>query len=65
MGIKKRGALGQTMYLRNAKHFYFYYHYTGTNPTYAQAKIKLFAHNTVYCVKASFSYFLLFCLQSE
>ena len=28
--------------------------------TYAQAKIKVFAYTTVHCVKASFSYFLLF-----
>ena len=34
---------------------------TGKNPSYAQAKIKkVFAHNTVYCVKTVFGYFLLF-----
>ena len=27
-----------------------YINYTGKNPTYAQAIIKVFAHNTVYCV---------------
>ena len=32
---------------------------TGKNPTYAQAKIKLCVHNTVYCVKAAFSCFYL------
>ena len=37
--------------------------FTGKNPTYAQAKIKLFAHNTVYCVKAAFSCFC--CLRVE
>ena len=25
--------------------------FTGKNPTYAQAKIKLFAHSMAYCVK--------------
>ena len=39
------------------------YIYTGKNPTYAQAKIKLFAHNTVYCVKAAFCCFC--CLRVE
>ena len=34
--------------------------YTGKNYTYAQAKIKVFAHNTVYCVKAASCCFLLF-----
>ena len=36
---------------------------TGKNPTYAQAKINLFAHKTVYCVKAAFSCFC--CLRVE
>ena len=36
---------------------------TGKNPTYAQAKIKLFARNTAYCVKAAFSCFC--CLRVE
>ena len=31
---------------------------TGKNPTFAQAKIKLFAYNTVYLCE---SFFLLFC----
>ena len=33
---------------------------TGKNPTYAQAIIKVFAHNTVYCVKLASCCFLLF-----
>ena len=28
--------------------------FTGKNPTYAQAIIKVFAHNTRYCVEAAF-----------
>ena len=35
----------------------------GKNSTYAQGKIKDFAHNTVYCVTASFS--VLCCFWSE
>ena len=37
--------------------------FTGKNPTYAQAIIKVFAHNTVYCVSSSS--FLLFCAVQE
>ena len=39
-------------------YYYYILLYTGKNPTYTQAIIKVFAHNTVYRLKASF---LLFC----
>ena len=38
-------------------------YYTGKNPTYVQAKIKIFVHKTVYGVKASF--WILFALSSK
>ena len=52
---KKKAQVCQPFYAP-ATQFVFYIN-TGKNPTYAQAKIKLFSHNTVYCVKAAFCWF--------